>query len=619
MIRATKSVAPLLIAASCSVALPGCGFRSMESGGGAVPEPPAATHPFGLTASPSTPVHATDADAGAFAALLPDPRNRFSPVSSTLALDEDGMAAGLTTDAYVSTIASDGDNGFRVTYVLDGEEREVHLRESDYGTPRYPDGYFVETEDAFVRLSSETDSFRDADKNRGHPDLRYFDANRLDVVDLESGEHRVFMTYGARTAEDGMPSGKALYLGHMLAQVAETEGRAEAGNLAGIVTLTADFGESTIDGAISGLVGVEPEAIFPTLYLTSRFDVEDGEITDGRFTARLTGEDSNPDAAVEETVRGYEGGVLGEFYGPGAEEFGGVLNARSEAHGRVLAGWFGGYGIEADLALPAGERSVHSVAIERDTAGSTTRRSDARVTAVEIETDGGMLVTYEIDGVEQQVRFGPADFDVDDGAFSTSIGEREFRVRSASADALVAGDWEFDHFEVGSWAVADHAEDRTVLTQRLGFGLVGAPTSPEALPAGRAGYVGRMHAVSEPMAGGGAATARAYEGRLALEADFAAGAIAGMIDGIRDIASGAPNPDGLPGRIHVWDGTIREGRFTAELNDDLQDAAGFIGEMSGQFFGPAAVEVGGVLEGTNHVNDEVVHGWFGGTRLPPDD
>ena len=100
------------------------------------------------------------------------------------------MAAGLTTDAYVRTIASDGDNGFRVTYVLDGEERTVHLRESDYGTRRYPDGYFVETEDAFVGLSSETDSFSGTDKNRGHPDLGYFDLNRLEVIDLDSGEHR---------------------------------------------------------------------------------------------------------------------------------------------------------------------------------------------------------------------------------------------------------------------------------------------------------------------------------------------------------------------------------------------------------------------------------------------
>ena len=36
------------------------------------------------------------------------------------------------------------------------------------------------------------------------------------------------------------------------------------------------------------------------------------------------------------------GSVLGEFYGPAAEEVGGVLNASSDAHNRVLAGYFAG-------------------------------------------------------------------------------------------------------------------------------------------------------------------------------------------------------------------------------------------------------------------------------------
>ena len=40
---------------------------------------------------------------------------------------------------------------------------------------------------------------------------------------------------------------------------------------------------------------------------------------------------------MDSTVLGYEGNVLGEFYGPAAEEVGAVLNAsRSD---RVLYGW----------------------------------------------------------------------------------------------------------------------------------------------------------------------------------------------------------------------------------------------------------------------------------------
>ena len=79
---------------------------------------------------------------------------------------------------------------------------------------------------------------------------------------------------------------------------------------------------------------------------TTWFEIGKGRIVDGQFTATLTGRDSNAAAAMDDTVRGYEGGVLGEFYGPAAEEVGGVLNAsRSD---RVMVGMFGGTQLDPD-------------------------------------------------------------------------------------------------------------------------------------------------------------------------------------------------------------------------------------------------------------------------------
>ena len=71
---------------------------------------------------------------------------------------------------------------------------------------------------------------------------------------------------------------------------------------------------------------------------STRFDIEHGRIADGQFTATLTGVDTNADAATDQTVAGYEGDILGEFYGPAAEEVGGVLNAESDAHDSVISG-----------------------------------------------------------------------------------------------------------------------------------------------------------------------------------------------------------------------------------------------------------------------------------------
>ena len=52
--------------------------------------------------------------------------------------------------------------------------------------------------------------------------------------------------------------------------------------------------------------------------------------------------DTNAAAPLRDTVRGYHGDVLGEFYGPAAEEVGGVLSARRDEDLRVMGGIFHG-------------------------------------------------------------------------------------------------------------------------------------------------------------------------------------------------------------------------------------------------------------------------------------
>ena len=65
---------------------------------------------------------------------------------------------------------------------------------------------------------------------------------------------------------------------------------------------------------------------------------EHGRITGAQFMAELTGMDSGSNA-LEDTVRGFEGTVHGEFYGPDAEEMGAVVSAESAAHNRALIGY----------------------------------------------------------------------------------------------------------------------------------------------------------------------------------------------------------------------------------------------------------------------------------------
>ena len=146
---------------------------------------------------------------------------------------------------------------------------------------------------------------------------------------------RYYVSYGARTDAANLPAGSATYTGIVHAEtfLVDDPDRTQSESMRSNLRLTANFDDSTLDGMIFGIrvrtrnqndLGWNE---WTALSDTTHFEMGDGQIADGQFSATLTGVDSNAAAPADETVRGYEGGVLGEFYGPAAEEVGGVLNA----------------------------------------------------------------------------------------------------------------------------------------------------------------------------------------------------------------------------------------------------------------------------------------------------
>ena len=69
------------------------------------------------------------------------------------------------------------------------------------------------------------------------------------------------------------------------------------------------------------------------------------------------------------------------------------------------------------------------------------------------------------------------------------------------------------------------------------------------------------------------------------------------------------------GELAISNGAISGNEFTADLAGSI-DPGTFDGDMSGQFFGPAAAEVGGVMSGEYAKPGEtvVLHGFFGGKQ-----
>ena len=110
---------------------------------------------------------------------------------------------------------------------------------------------------------------------------------------------------------------------------------------------------------------------------------------------------------MAETVDGYSGHVLGEFFGPSATEVRGVLHAESADHGRVMAGVFGGTSTKPHPTIPEGAHAILSVAVDRDYSVPSTDLTDmARVTAVAGHGARGFRVTYNVDGTQEVVTLG---------------------------------------------------------------------------------------------------------------------------------------------------------------------------------------------------------------------
>ena len=285
----------------------------------------------GLSVSPSAAVYA-DSDQDALSDRLPDGSTTFAPISTALERDFDNVrtkrpASGF---AYVESIASDGANGFHVTFVVDGSSSMVHFATADWDGSN---DYFEVTDSNgnIFGLWSETGSFDDpSDRTSGHPDYEYFDAVEWHAYFKTS--HTAYegaSVFGARTRPENMPTGTARYEGDVTGFSFYLDDPSIETGLATVVaslSLDVNFDNSDISGRIDEFVadppGVRQGVALPD---STYLEVANGVIMESRFTADLIGRDTDENPNLLLSLLGYSGNVLGEFYGPNAEELGGVI------------------------------------------------------------------------------------------------------------------------------------------------------------------------------------------------------------------------------------------------------------------------------------------------------
>ena len=626
------------------VAMSGCG-----GGSGTRPDAEGAAATGGATGTTSGATGTTggatsmpSGAAGSLAALLPNASNAFTPLVQALRGNATGQTAELASRFSVKSVSSDGNNGFRVTYTVDGQEETIHFEATDY-----VDGgsyYSKDVDGVAYFLGTYTGSFERTDKNQGSSGFRYFDVNDFGTFDgTTNTADRNFMSYGAPTDSADLPAGAATFVGF-----ANGRSRLKVNGsndyrlrIDGSLRLTADFGDSTLTGAILGIRVRNATGGDSYLPDTAYFDISNGRIADGKFTADLAGVQPGSGAPADESVRGYEGTVDGQFYGPAAEEVAGVFNASRQ--NRVMAGVFGasrleprvsGLGLSRSPATPVHATNTDDFGDLFDTGvafgggvASAIRYglwpSQPRVALVDnayvktIADNGsdGVLVTYVVDGKEQTVDFLETDF-LEDGSF--------FETATESHSLWDYSGWfednpQYTYLSLNGFYALDPGTPGTRM--RVAWG---ARTPAANLPVGTATYGGTMNA-DVFQQGNSSALRNRLDGSLNLTADFTQSSIEGTITDlvIRRYDDSRTRED-LPASTHIaiTNGQITDGQFTASLTGMDTNAAaplresvrGFEGGVIGDFYGPAAEEVGGVLSARRDEDLRLMTGTFGGTQ-----
>ena len=295
----------------------------------------------GLTASKSEPVLAAD-DAGTLDQSLANANNVFPALTATLhrVFERDSEGAELSKDFFVDTISMNAEGAYVVSYVLGGVPGTITIAESD---ATGGGDYEVVVDGTRFIFWSWTATLND-------PFFDYMDSGTLSP-NLDNANPRMWFVFGVET--ETLPvTGSATYLGRFQARAYKTgdPSRDQRQSITGAMRLVANFDMSRLEGRIDAIRNRDSSGRRVD-WPTSSFKITNVQIQGGQFTATLIGRDSDPNASFDQSVRGFSGAVLGEFYGPNADEVGGVVAAErdgnGDAHDRVLYGYFGGKNIEA--------------------------------------------------------------------------------------------------------------------------------------------------------------------------------------------------------------------------------------------------------------------------------
>ena len=560
----------------------------------------------------AVPVFAQD-ETDTLGEVLANPANVVPALAATLyrhrAAGQEGVE--LATDLFVKSIRRNASGAYVIGYVLDGADEQVTIP-----LDSCPDGCRVTVngrEFAFWASTGDDDDMATVEDGLG--EFEYLAVHRV-YFTPDDTQRRTSFVFGVRNED--VPMGTATYHARFRTRTWETanDDRDQRQRIYGTMRIVANFDMGALEGRVYRIQGSprrgisEDRANWPT----SSFTLTDGRIVNGQFTATLTGVDSDPNTPLDESVRDFMGQVLGEFYGPNAEEVGGVVTATRDLAGtaddRVLYGYIGGRKIDR---LTGVNDSAFVTGVYRDSDTNSTIPTDVERTTTVESTSNGFRITYVVDGQTQTVELGEGDFGANPSrstSYSKTTNGTEFRLWSNTGSFTGTGI--FEHLDINAWGIYPHLD--SIRFSDTGFIVYGARTT-DMPTTGTADYAGRILGTEWPgdaAVGTSSSQVTWYRGELGLTADFGGSTVTGNVTNLRSRPGGTSFSDyaTAPGGLN-FNATISGNELSAtDLSGSGSLAHYSNGSVEGAFYGPGAVEVGGIFEAEDAANNKLLSGTF---------
>lgn len=579
----------------------------------------------GQNLSDATPVFATD-ETSTLKATLADPDNVIPVLATTLVRhrggDEQGVEPG--DDFFVKSIRRNASGEFVLDYVFFGADEQVTIPNNAADCADGCRATVNGRDFSFWNATNNDDDMASFEDGLG--EYEYLASHRV-YYQPEDSQGRMWFVFGVRN--ENLPMGTATYHGELDTRTwKRTDPDSDVRQyISGTMRIVANFDMRALEGRVYRIRGTEPGGDSRSTWPTSNFTLTNGRIVNGQFTATLTGVDSDPNTPLDESVRDFMGHVLAEFYGPNAEEVGGVVSATRDVAGtaddRVLYGYIGGR--KTDRLTGVNDGEALSSGVDRNfEAGSTALTAIERPT-VEATADG-YRVTYMLDGQTRTIEFGESDFGsnpVSSGSTSRYDKEKD-GLDNLLWDATGAFEgkrslvnrFRPEHFDVIALSpIRRDASDDPLMVRRA-YILYGNRTT-DMPTTGTASYAGGFRGYEWPTDQAVSSSDPSfmhYRGDLDLSADFGSSAVTGSATLLEsrpaNRRSYAPASGGLS-----FNATINGNSLSGTDLSGSGGLAGYSGgRVDGAFYGPGAAEVAGVFDATDGARNKALNGFFGGQK-----